>query len=62
LPDTAERDHGPVTANEQSLVTDEAEAHRIVAEWATYTGCRNSGPDDPDARFFVAVINTFAGT
>ena len=32
LPDTAEGDPGPLTANEQPLVADEAEARRTAAE------------------------------
>jgi hypothetical protein len=63
LPDTAEGDPGPLTANEQPLVADEAEARRIAAELGNlHRDGAIGGPDDPDARLFAAVIRTFGGT
>ena len=63
LPDTAEGDPGALTANEPPLVADEAEARRIAAELGNlHRDGAISGPDDPDARLFAAVIHTFGGT
>ena len=62
LPDTAEGDPGPLTANEQPLVADEAEARRTAAELGNlHRDGAISGPDDPDARLFAAVIHTKLG-
>lgn len=62
LPDTAEGDPEPLTAYEQPLVADEAEARRIAAELGNlHRDGAISGPDDPDARLFAAVIHTKLG-